>query len=322
VTVVGKVTDEGLFGKTELKEGMTVVSVNDKAVKDMELQELLSMLKDSTGDITIVAETPGYSPSGSIARAASSPSVVSSVAPPRRVTATVDKDTAEKKLGISIRRTSVSGTTLVGRVSPEGPFSASGLEEGMKVVSIKAGGTDLTGMELEGMLDSLRNATGEVTIVAETMTGPGSVARSTSVTRASSVAGFKPLPPPEGAGHSVIFKKTFKQKGMGNVSQALSFHGQGVDKAMVDTVNRHLGAIRYCATANPLKFTKDDKAHYVVEMNHDCQKYHEEDALAAVFDAMEVLGWGFRFQYASQYQTSNSSHTFRDIFIFAKLIEI
>jgi len=169
------------------------------------------------------------------------------------------------------------------------------------------------------MLESLRTATGEVTIVAETMTGPASVA---TVARASSVAGFKPLPPPEGAGHSVIFKKTFKQKGMGNVSQALSFHGQGVDKAMIDTINRHLGAIRYCATANPLKFTKDDKSHYVVEMNHDCQKYHEEDALAAIFDAMEVLGWGFRFQYASQYQTSASSHTFRDIFIFAKLIEI
>lgn len=105
-------------------------------------------------------------------------------------------------------------------------------------------------------------------------------------------------------------------------TQSLSFHGQGVSQTMIDTVNRHLSSIRYGASANPLKFTKDSLNHYAVEMNHDCQKYHEEDALAAVFDALEVLGWGFRFQYASNYQSSNTSATSRDIFIFAKLIEI
>ena len=113
------------------------------------------------------------------------------------MTATVTKEDADKKLGISIRRTSVSGTTLVGRISGDGPFAGTGLQEGMKIVSIKAGDKDCTDMELEEMLGELRSATGAVTIEAEQYTP---VAQPKTGPQAAST-GYKPLPPPEGSGH-------------------------------------------------------------------------------------------------------------------------
>jgi hypothetical protein len=35
--------------------------------------------------------------------------------------------------------------------------------------------------------------------------------------------------------------------------------------------------------------------HYTAAMNHDFQKNNEEDALVALLDTMEVLGWKFAF---------------------------
>ena len=32
-------------------------------------------------------------------------------------------------------------------------------------------------------------------------------------------------------------------------------------------------------------------------MNHNYQKYHEEDTIAEIIDVMEAMGWNFKFQY-------------------------
>jgi predicted metalloprotease with PDZ domain len=83
------------------------------------------------------------------------------------VTATVDKK-PDTKLGLSIKRSSVTGTTRIGKISDGGLFSSTDLKEGMKVVSINE--TRVAGMELNDILEVLKSAEGKVTIVAETET--------------------------------------------------------------------------------------------------------------------------------------------------------
>jgi predicted metalloprotease with PDZ domain len=81
------------------------------------------------------------------------------------VTATVDKK-PDTKLGLSIKRSSVTGTTRIGKISDAGLFASTDLKEGMKVVSINE--TRVAGMELNDILEVLKSAEGKVTIVAET----------------------------------------------------------------------------------------------------------------------------------------------------------
>lgn len=80
------------------------------------------------------------------------------------VTATVDKK-PDTKLGLSIKRSSVTGTTRIGKINAEGLFASTSLKEGMKVVSIND--TRVAGMELNDILEVLKSAEGKVTIVAD-----------------------------------------------------------------------------------------------------------------------------------------------------------
>jgi C-terminal processing protease CtpA/Prc len=78
LTVVGKVSPDGLFGKTGLKEGMKVLKVNNRDVNLMELNDLLMVLKESSGMITILAEA---TPQSQASRSASVSSIASTSAP-------------------------------------------------------------------------------------------------------------------------------------------------------------------------------------------------------------------------------------------------
>jgi membrane-associated protease RseP (regulator of RpoE activity) len=80
------------------------------------------------------------------------------------VTATVDKK-ADAKLGLSIKRSSVTGTTRIGKITEGGLFASTPIKEGMKVVSIND--TRVAGMELNDILEVLKSASGKVTIVAD-----------------------------------------------------------------------------------------------------------------------------------------------------------
>jgi hypothetical protein len=56
-------------------------------------------------------------------------------------------------------------------------------------------------------------------------------------------------------------------------------------------------------------------------MNHDHQKYHEEDITVAIMDIMEILGYSFKFQYDSEMSSAKvngSSFTAREMFVFHK----
>lgn len=54
--MVGSV--KGLFAQTELKEGMAILQINDKDVTPMAMNEVLDIVSESEGKITILAQAP------------------------------------------------------------------------------------------------------------------------------------------------------------------------------------------------------------------------------------------------------------------------
>jgi hypothetical protein len=122
---------------------------------------------------------------------------------------------------------------------------------------------------------------------------------------------------------SIFFKKTFKVKPSGfqvSAEKSFSFHGASVTPELIHAVNHCLrSSVQYTSGANVPLFRKNEQGHYFVALNHNCQKYHEEDTISAVLDVMEDLGWDFRFQYDSEshsVQMNGSSLTSRELFIF------
>lgn len=120
---------------------------------------------------------------------------------------------------------------------------------------------------------------------------------------------------------NIILKKTFKIKPSGfkvAAEKSLTFHG-GISEEMIQNINNMLSTLKLFGRSNQLVFRMDSAGHYHANMNHDFQKYHEEDAVVAIMDVMELLGWIFRFQYDSTSQSvkvTGSSFTAREIFIF------
>ena len=122
---------------------------------------------------------------------------------------------------------------------------------------------------------------------------------------------------------SLILKKTFKVKPSGfQVANEKSFSWHGaVSEDLIHAVNQKLSALRLHGRSNRIAFGLDATGHYSCSMNHDFQKFHEEDAVVAVLDVMELLGWTFRFQYDSESHStkvSGASFTSKELFIFHK----
>jgi len=118
----------------------------------------------------------------------------------------------------------------------------------------------------------------------------------------------------------VIIKKTFKIKTSGfQAEKNFTLHGAAVTPELVNALNQGLGVVKCVDTANRIQFKMSKKnLHYTAAMNHDFQKNNEEDALVALLDTMEVLGWNFRFQYDSELLVGGSSKTNRELFVFSK----
>ena len=91
---------------------------------------------------------------------------------------------------------------------------------------------------------------------------------------------------------------------------------------MVDYVNSMLQGLRLTPGAKRLQFEMDNYGHYHGSMNHEAQKHHEEDFVVVILEAMEELGYYFRFQYdAETFSTkmTGDSYTAKELFIFHKV---
>lgn len=122
----------------------------------------------------------------------------------------------------------------------------------------------------------------------------------------------------------IILKKTFKVKPSGfsvATEKSFSFHG-AVPQSLIDAINRRWStSLSFTPGANTPQFRLDGYGHYFAEMNHDCQKHHEEDLIALMLDVMEKLKWTMKFQYdteSSSVKATGSSETSRELFIFHK----
>ena len=121
---------------------------------------------------------------------------------------------------------------------------------------------------------------------------------------------------------NILLKKTFKIKPSGfsiKAEKTFSFHGS-IAPALVSDINAKLGSIQLVRGAKPIQFAINGTTrHYAVDINHDFQKYHEEDALAAIMDVMEEWGYDFKFEYDQELHSekmNGSSMTKREVFIF------
>ena len=123
---------------------------------------------------------------------------------------------------------------------------------------------------------------------------------------------------------NIILKKTFKVKPSGfqvAAEKSFSLHGSAVTQQIVNAINQKLSSLRTTSGAGTLQFKLNNMGHYSVQMNHNFQKFFEEDAVCAILDVMEILGWNFRFQYdseSSSMRVNGSSMTSRELFIFTK----
>ena len=122
---------------------------------------------------------------------------------------------------------------------------------------------------------------------------------------------------------NILLKKTFKIKPSGfsvKAEKTLTFHGS-MSNDMINLINQRVGLLRLVSAAGKLTFRMDSYGHFAANMNHDFQKFHEEDAVVAILDIMQELGFDFKFQYDQEIHSdkvTGSSYTKREVFVFNK----
>lgn len=124
---------------------------------------------------------------------------------------------------------------------------------------------------------------------------------------------------------TIILKKTFASRSGFAISNDKSFslHGASINEHIIQVVNQRMSSIKYVTAASKPVFKIDKNHHYHAPINHDCQKNNEEDIVAAIIDAMEELGWTFKFQYdasvkSDQMKIGGSTETNRELYLFQK----
>jgi hypothetical protein len=121
---------------------------------------------------------------------------------------------------------------------------------------------------------------------------------------------------------SIILKKEFKVTEWSiSSSKTFSLHGSAVTEDLINVINQSLNGITYATKSTHVVFKRDVNMHYSASINHECQKHNEEDVVTAILDAMEIMGWTFKFQYDTQINSvrvANASTSSRELFIFQK----
>lgn len=227
------------------------------------------------------------------------------------IAAAVPKQSRDQRLGIGLRNNTPDSPITISSIASDGLFANSGLVVGMQVLSIN--NIPVDGFASSQAIQILKGAEGQVVVVAE------------NPIQAAVVASVPPmqLTIRKKRGY-IILKKTFKYKPSGfqmSTEKSYSFHGP-VTSDMADYINSKLRCLRLAGSANRLQFNMNNLGHFYGEMNHEAQKYHEEDFVVVILEAMEELGYYFRFQYdAEAFSTkmTGDSYTSKELFIFHKM---
>mmetsp|Transcript_16156 Transcript_16156/g.34921 ORF Transcript_16156/g.34921 Transcript_16156/m.34921 type:complete len:239 (-) Transcript_16156:107-823(-) len=235
------------------------------------------------------------------------------------IAAAVIKQSRDQRLGIGLRNNVAddpNGPINISSIASDGLFSDSGLIVGMQILSIN--NISMCGMTSGQAIQILKDTEGQVMVVADNPIQTAVIA----VTPAQSIAQGRKR------GY-IILKKTFKYNPSAgfqmSTKKSYSFHGP-VTQDMVACINGKLQGLRLINSANRLQFNINNTGHFHGTMNHEAQKHHEEDFVVAILEAMEELGYYFRFQYdAEAFSTKmfigGDSYTSKELFIFHKVQE-
>lgn len=245
----------------------------------------------------------------------------------------VTKQTRDRRLGIGLKNKNSdrpNGPIYISSIASNGLFANSGLIVGMQMLSINNISLPY-GMTTGEAIQILKDAEGQVIVIADNP----AVATAVAVTPAQStiaacsaiaVTPVQSIAQRTGGrtGAYIILKKTFKHKPSGfqfSTEKSYSFHGP-VTQDMAAYINGKLQGLRLIKNANSLQFKMSNTGHFRGTMNHEAQKHHEEDFVVVILEAMEELGYYFRFQYDAEsfsVKVTGDSHTSKELFIFHKM---
>ena len=140
-----KIKDDGLVAGTGLRVGMELVSINNHQCASMKATECALMMKDTIGDMTILAQSPA-------------------LAPGALVTAVINKESVDTKVGLKMG--DANGKVLVTGIAEGSLAEGTDLKPGMTVRMIN--NVDCTGLSVSDAAKLLIEAEGALTILAST----------------------------------------------------------------------------------------------------------------------------------------------------------
>ena len=226
------------------------------------------------------------------------------------VVAIAYKQIKEQKCGITFKQDTPHDPVVVSRIIPDGLFASSPLKAGMQVLSVN--NIPIEDMSSPEAVQLIKDAVGQISIVAEDRPRPVlAIAQAVDVASVASSCTHT-----QNRGY-IILKKTFKRKDFSNNEKSYSFHGP-MNHEMISTINQKIRRLQLVQGANRLQFNLNQNGHFYGAMNHVAQKIHEEDFVVAILEAMEQLGWHFRFQYDSEF-SSAAAFTGKELFIFHRM---
>jgi C-terminal processing protease CtpA/Prc len=137
--IIKKITEDGLFASSKLKEGMFVLQVNGQDVHGKSAEDSINMLREAEGECTVTA--------------------VSGVG------ASMVKESKESKVGITFgQKPSKKDDVLITSIKEDGLFGKSKLKVGQKVLIVN--GKECP-KDVKEAITLLREASGRVSIVVD-----------------------------------------------------------------------------------------------------------------------------------------------------------
>ena len=166
ILTVSNIAPTSPFQSSGLKTGMQIISINGVSLAENAEGESLmaraaSLLKDSIGEIQVVATTI------SAQTVNNNPAPANTNKQSDHVVAKVYKQRQDEKLGVQFQREEPGGIFYISNVSSSSPFIDTDLQTGMKIKTIND--VPMTGQPISFAIMLMKESVGELVIVAETI---------------------------------------------------------------------------------------------------------------------------------------------------------